>query len=103
MSAIVEKAQQLGFRVDVSDEGGFWTKRNVKSLVEEVGQWDQFIAGMFGVLKDAAPEGMTPDSAIAGRPDFERLEAKAQSGEIGKLLDKIRGALPKKQVELLAG
>jgi len=99
----LEKAGQLGFRVKVSDEGDFWTKRDLKALVETVGEWDAMIAGLFGVLKDAAPEGMTPDSAIAGRPDFERLEMKAQSGKIGELLDKIRAALPKKQVELLAG
>jgi hypothetical protein len=100
--AILEKAGQLGFKVDVSDEGDFWTKRDVKALVETVGEWDAMIAGMFGVLKDAAPEGMV-DSAIAGRPDFEQLELKAQSGKIGELLDKIRAALPKKQVELAAG
>jgi hypothetical protein len=48
-------------------------------------------------LKDAAPiGGLVPDSAMAGRPDFEKLELKAQSGEIGKLLGKIRGLLPKK-------
>jgi hypothetical protein len=100
--AILEKAEKLGFKVHVSDEGDFWTKRDVKALVETVGEWDAMIAGLFGVLKDAAPEGMV-DSAIAGRPDFERLEMKAQSGKIGELLAKIRDALPKKQVELMAG
>jgi hypothetical protein len=101
--AILEKAQQLGFKVKVSDEGDFWTKRDVKALVEEVGHWDAMIAGLFGVLKDATPEGMTLDSAMSGRVDFERLELKAQTGEIGKLLEKIRAALPPKNVELAAG
>ena len=94
--AILEKAQDLGFKVKVHDEGDFWTKRDVKALVEEVGQWDQMIAGLFGVLKDATPTGLVVDSAMAGRPDFEKLEAKAQSGEIGKLLGRIRDHLPRK-------
>ena len=94
--SISEKAGELGFKVKVHDEGDFWTKRDVKALAEEVGVWDQFIAGMFGVLKDATPEGMTSESAMSGRPDFEKLEAKAQTGDIGKLLGKIRDCLPRK-------
>jgi hypothetical protein len=94
--AILEKAQDIGFNVHVSDEGDFWTKRDVKALAEEVGHWDQMLAGLFGVLKDAAPAGIVPDSAMAGRPDFEKLEAKAQNTEEGKLLGKIRDYLPKK-------
>ena len=39
--AILEKAQDLGFKVTVYDEGEFWTKRDVKALAETVGQWDQ--------------------------------------------------------------
>jgi hypothetical protein len=94
--AILEKAQDLGFQVHVSDEGDFWTKRDVKALAEEVGQWDQMIAAHFGLLKDVAPSGITPDSPMAGRPDFEKLEAQAQDTEVGKIVGKIRDHLPKK-------
>jgi hypothetical protein len=94
--AILEKAQDLGFTVHVSDEGDFWTKRDVKALAEEVGHWDQMLAGLFGVLKDAVPADIVPESAMSGRPDFEQLEAKAQTTEAGKLLGKIRDYLPKK-------
>ena len=94
--SILEKAQALGFRVHVHDEGHFWDKRDVKALAEEVGEWDAMIAGFFGMIKDATPDGLVADSSIAGRPDFERLEAKAQAGEIGKLLEKMRDCLPKK-------
>ena len=45
--------------------------------------------------------GMAVDSAIAGRPDFERLEMKAQSGKIGELLAKLREHLSPK-AELMA-
>jgi hypothetical protein len=63
------------------------------ALAEVVGQWDRMLAGLFGMLKDA-DSGW--DSAMAGRPDFEQLEAKAHSGEIGKLLGRIRDHLPRK-------
>jgi hypothetical protein len=62
----------------------------VKVLAEVVGQWDRALAGLFGLLKDADPGW---DAALAGRPDFEHLEAKAHSGAIGKLLGKISGHL----------
>jgi hypothetical protein len=94
--AILEKAQNLGFQVHVSDEGDFWKKRDVKALAEEIGHWDQMLAGLFGVLKDGVPAGVTPDSPMSGRPDFEKLEAKAQTTEVGKLLGKLRDYLPKK-------
>jgi hypothetical protein len=95
--SILEKAQALGLQVHVSDEGHFWDKRDVKALAQEVGEWDQMIAGMFGMIKDAIPDGVAAESSISGRPDFERLETKAQAGEIGKLLGKMRDCLPKKE------
>ena len=96
--SILEKAGHLGFKVNVSDEGDFWTKRDVKALAETVGEWDAMIAGMFGVLKDATTPaaGLVLDSAISGRRDFEQLELKAQTGEIGKMLQRIRNCLPPK-------
>jgi hypothetical protein len=94
--AILEKAQEVGFDVHVSDEGDFWTKRDVKLLAQEVGEWDQMIAAQFGMLKDAVPDGLAVESSMSGRPDFEKLEAEAQATEIGKLVGKIRDYLPKK-------
>jgi hypothetical protein len=94
--SILEKAQDLGFVVHVSDEGGFWKNRDVKALAQEVGEWNQMLAGLFGAMKDAAPADLVPESAMDGRPDFEKLEAKAQSTEVGKLVGKIRDHLPKK-------
>ena len=39
---------------------------------------------------------------MAGRKDFEQLEMKAQSGEIGKLLARLRNYLPPKAEGLVA-
>ena len=95
--AILEKAQDLGFKVTVHDEGEFWTKRDVKALAEKVGQWDQMLAAMFGTMKDAAPEGVL-QSPIQNRADFEHLEMKGlQAGYgtvAGKIVDFLRKLKP---------
>lgn len=92
--AILEKAQELGFKVEVKDDGEFWTKRDVKALAEKVGQWDQVLAGLFGLAKDVMPPDLLPDNPMAGRGDFEQLEFKAhQLRKIGKLLGQIRNLL----------
>jgi hypothetical protein len=101
--AILEKAQDLGFKVNVHDEGEFWTKRDVKALAEEVGQWDQMIAVMFGTVRDASPEGMV-ESPIQNRPDFEHLEMKGLQRGYGTVAGKIADYLanlnlPKQEAE----
>jgi hypothetical protein len=64
-------------------------------LVEEVGEWDQQMAGMFGAINDALPEGMKGVTAMDGRPDFERLEFKAQSNpKIAELLNHLKKIVP---------
>ena len=84
--AILEKAQDIGFKVKVDDESGFWTKRDVKDLAEVVGQWDQMIAAMFGTMKDAIPGVVSP---IQNRTDFEHLEMKGQQAGYGIVAGKI--------------
>jgi len=92
--AILEKAQDLGFKVKVKDEGGFWTKRDVKALAEDVGKWDQMIASIFGAMKDAAPEGVL-ESPIQDRADFEHLEMKGRQAGYGVVAGKIADYLAK--------
>jgi hypothetical protein len=92
--AILEKAQDLGFKVTVDDETGFWTKRDVKALAEIVGQMDQAIAAMYGAMKDAAPEGVL-ESPMKGRADFEHLDMKAMQAGYGKIAGKIADYLAK--------
>ena len=78
--AMLDAAKELGFKVEVSDEGDFWEKRDVKALAAEIGNWDKMIAGLFGAMKDAVAAsgtGLVVESAMSGRKDFEKLEAAA--------------------------
>lgn len=67
------KATELA-NVEVSDEGGYWDQRDVKALVQEVGEWNEFIAGFTGQLRDAI--GPELEAAITSFPNFEHLEAR---------------------------
>lgn len=76
--------------VEVSDEGHYWENRDLQKLGSEVGEWNQMIAAMSGLLKDeAAKHGITLVSAIAGFPNFEHLEAQGQK-HIQQLRDSLR-------------
>lgn len=66
---------QSKIKLDVTDEGGFWKKRDVEALVKEIGEWDAFIAGFAGVMLDTFGEGSV-NAPILNRPDFEYLEMK---------------------------
>jgi hypothetical protein len=50
-------------------------------LVEEVGRWNQGIAGLVGQMKDLVSGGRNVQSEITRFPDFEHLEAKGRAGE----------------------
>ncbi|MCI0640165.1 MAG: hypothetical protein L0Y72_24460 [Gemmataceae bacterium] len=64
-------------QVEVQDEGDYWQKRDLAELAREVCQWNENIAAMSGVFKDAAEAmGVKLESAIAGFANFEHLEAK---------------------------
>lgn len=69
-------AKKLGFAVEVLDEGGYWTDRDPKKLVENVGEWNTMLASLFGALTDAVGKnGDRVESEIAKYPNFEHLEA----------------------------
>jgi len=71
---MLDSAKELGILDNVSDEGHFWEKRDVRALAEEVGTWNEMIAAAFGKLKDQlGPEVVSPISTF---PDFEHLEAR---------------------------
>jgi hypothetical protein len=78
--AMLDRAKQLGCLAHVSDEGGFWEKRDVQALVREIGSWNEMLAAFGGKLKDLLGDGaLTLESAIAQYPNFEQLEAAGQS------------------------
>ena len=73
---LLDHAKELGILKEVSDEGDYWEKRDIKALAQEVGDWNTMIAGWAGRFKDAFGDGVV--SEIAKFPDFEHLEAKAE-------------------------
>jgi hypothetical protein len=73
---MLDHARQLGILGHVKDEGEFWEKRDVKALAQEVGLWNEMIAGVAGRLKDQFGDNFI--APIADYPDFEHLEAKGQ-------------------------
>jgi hypothetical protein len=63
--------------VEVNDEGDYWEKRDLKALVQEVGNWNEVVAGMSSLLGEAMEKkGMTIQASIRDFPNFEHLEAK---------------------------
>ncbi|MBI4624178.1 MAG: hypothetical protein HY736_13305 [Verrucomicrobia bacterium] len=75
--AALEIWRGLGARVKISDEGGYWPRRSERTLRRELDQMNGAIAGLAGVLKDAADEDGGPpvQAPILAHPQFERLEA----------------------------
>jgi hypothetical protein len=76
---LLDIAQSLGILLDISDEGDFWTKRDVPALAREVGEWNQMIAAFAGRMKDWF--GSDCKAPITDFPDFEHLEAKGRAAE----------------------
>jgi len=90
--AMLDAAKRVGFDVTVNDESDYFEKRDVHGLVKAIGEWDQMLAGFGGVLKDAAGEsGMTIESPIFARRDFETLELAGQSQLPPGFGDVVRG------------
>ena len=73
---LLDAAAEIGILKEVSDEGDYWEKRDIKALAAEVGDWNTMIAGWAGRLKDSFGDGVA--SEIAKYPNFEHLEAKAE-------------------------
>jgi hypothetical protein len=73
---MLDHAKLLGILEDVSDEGKFWEKRDVRELVKQVGQMNQLVADWAGQLKDWFGEEVA--SEITQYPDFEHLEARGR-------------------------
>ena len=78
--AMLDKARELRCLAEVNDEGGFWEKRDLKALVQEIGSWNEMIAAFGGRLKDLLGDGpLGVQSAITQFSNFEQLEAAAKT------------------------
>lgn len=73
---LLDYAKELGILELVSDEGGFYEKRDIPALVNEVGEWDQFIAVGVGAIDELV--GAKCIAPIKEYPTFEHLEAQGQ-------------------------
>ena len=49
---MLDHAKELGILASVSDEGDYWEKRDAKAPAQEVGDWNEHIAGLGGKSKD---------------------------------------------------
>jgi hypothetical protein len=77
---LLDKAEILGILKEVSDEGTYREKRDVRSLAEEVVRWNQQMAGLAGKMKDLL--GSDVEAAIMKFQNFEHLEAEGRKDEL---------------------
>ena len=80
---LLDHARELGILGEVSDEGGYWEKRDINAIAQTVGEWNTMIAGIAGQLKDQIGSNQV-QSEITKFPNFEHLEAKGRAGEAEK-------------------
>jgi hypothetical protein len=78
---LLDHAKTMGILEAVKDESHYWENRDVKALVETVGEWNRQIAGMVGQYKDRL--GGIIAAPIAKFPNFEHLEAEGRKNEGG--------------------
>ena len=84
---LLDHAKELGILKEVSDEGGFFEKRSIPELVNEIADWNAFIAAGVGVLDELV--GSKSLAPIKVFPNFEHLEAQGQH-QIDGLLRRLK-------------
>lgn len=93
MIELLAGARQLGFRVEISDEGGYWPRRNRVALRQNVDEMNAVVAAAAGVLKDQAQDGDATrvQAPILDHPQFEHLEAEGDTrGHVSRLRKLLR-------------
>lgn len=84
-----------GVRVKISDEGGYWPRRSVTALRQNLEQMNGLVAATAGALKDWDEAGCGQSrvqSPIFAHKDFERMEAEG-AARVGPALKKLRAVL----------
>jgi hypothetical protein len=89
--ALLDKLMEIGFNVEVRDEGEYWETRDVERLLGNLKECSEAIAAFVGVLKDLW--GNQVSAPILNRNDFEHIEAAGQdkiSPELLRLIEETR-------------
>jgi hypothetical protein len=86
---LVGEWRGLGGRVKINDEGGYWPRRDLATLRQNLDRMNGIVAAFAGAVKDAGEgEGLAPvQSPIFAHPQFERLEAEGAAREGTKLTE----------------
>ena len=73
--------RKLGGRVKISDEGGYWPRRDLATLRKNLDRMNGIVAAFAGAVKDATEgDDRSPvQSPIFAHPQFERLEAEGET------------------------
>jgi hypothetical protein len=75
--ALLRDWSELGARVRIIDEGGWWPRRSDAALRKAIATMNQTVAALAGALKDASGDD-NADKIVApifAHPEFEHLEA----------------------------
>ena len=81
--AALEIWRELGARVKISDEGGYWPRRSERVLRRELDMMNGIVAAAAGAMRDLAEDTggdrAAIQSPILAHPQFERLEHEGQA------------------------
>jgi hypothetical protein len=76
---LLDAVQKLGIKCDVTDNGDYWKKRDLKALASTVTSDNQMMAMIMGAFKDiASAQDATLKAPILDFPNFEYLEGEGQ-------------------------
>jgi hypothetical protein len=79
MIHLLDAAQKHGIECDVTDNGDYWEKRDLKALGSTVTSDNQMMAMIMGAFKDiASAQDATLEAPILDFPNFEYLEGEGQ-------------------------
>jgi hypothetical protein len=84
--------RELGVTVEVSDEGGYWETRSEDNLRAALQRYDDLVAAVGGMFKDASDNSggnLSVESPIFDYANFERLEHEGRQ-EFGRQVEQLR-------------
>jgi hypothetical protein len=101
---ILDICKAEGIKVKVSDEGGYYQKRDVEALAKEVGEWDKMIRGYTGAFQKLVSDtggklvSQKIPQRIAGWVEVDKPKEEAEQPRYGygkkKLPIQVKGKRP---------